>query len=84
VAAGKRFSLPEVIQALGAQYGKPAKPVPKTPFEWVMWKNVAYLVDVGRVCRLPHVSFLDLYLTSRKELVHELCSGIVPGTLHLQ
>lgn len=48
MASGKRLSLPEVLRALVALYGKPTKPVPKTPFEWVLWENVAYLVNDER------------------------------------
>ncbi len=38
-----RFST--VIDVLAKQYGEPAKPIPRTPLEWILWENVAYLVD---------------------------------------
>jgi endonuclease III len=44
----KRLALPKLLSALEEQYGKPAAPVPQTPFEWVLWENVAYLVDDER------------------------------------
>jgi endonuclease-3 len=37
-----------VLDALAKQYGEPAKPIPKTPLEWILWENVAYLVDDER------------------------------------
>jgi len=40
--------LREVLAALEGQYGKPAAPLPRSPFEWVFWENVAYLVDDER------------------------------------
>jgi len=42
------FKLAAVLSALQKQYGRPAAPVPKTLFEWVLWENVAYLVDDAR------------------------------------
>jgi endonuclease III len=44
----RRLALPKLLSALEEQYGKPAAPVPKTPLEWVLWENVAYLVDDER------------------------------------
>lgn len=41
-------ALAEVLERLAAQHGAPARPIPRTPFEWVLWENVAYLVDDER------------------------------------
>jgi endonuclease-3 len=46
--AAKRLVLAKVLSVLQKQYGKPRAPVPQTPFEWVLWENVAYLVDDER------------------------------------
>ena len=48
MAPRERLRLAEVLKALVALHGKPKKPVPTTPFEWVLWENVAYLVDDER------------------------------------
>jgi endonuclease III len=40
--------LEQVIGALEKQYGRPKKPIPKTPLDWILWENVAYLVDDER------------------------------------
>lgn len=42
------MTLREVLAALARMHGKPPAPLPKTPFEWVLWENVAYLVDDER------------------------------------
>jgi endonuclease-3 len=34
-----------VIDALARQHGEPERAVPRTPLEWVLWENVAYLVS---------------------------------------
>src|SRR5690349_2586872 len=36
------------LDELEKLYGRPRKPVPRTPLEWVLWENVAYLVDDER------------------------------------
>jgi endonuclease-3 len=36
------------LAALEKLHGRPKKPIPKNPFEWVLWENVAYLVDDER------------------------------------
>jgi endonuclease III len=41
-------TLREILAALEGLYGKPPAPLPRTPFEWVLWENVAYLVDDER------------------------------------
>jgi endonuclease III len=40
--------LTAVLDTLEKLYGKPAKPIPKSPLEWILWENVAYLVDDER------------------------------------
>ncbi len=42
------MQLRAILEALEAGYGKPRRPLPRTPFEWVLWENVAYLVDDER------------------------------------
>lgn len=37
--------LSHIVAHLERSYGPPKKPIPRTPFEWVLWENVAYLVD---------------------------------------
>lgn len=37
-----------VLSELEKQYGRPKKPLPRTPLEWILWENVAYLVDDER------------------------------------
>jgi endonuclease III len=48
MAAAKRLRLRDVLRALGALHGRPRPPLPRTPLEWVLWENVAYLVDDER------------------------------------
>jgi len=43
--ATKRLGLDQALTLLQKQYGKPPAPLPRTPIEWVLWENVAYLVD---------------------------------------
>jgi endonuclease III len=43
--ARKALTLREVLRALELVHGKPERPLPQTPFEWVLWENVAYLVS---------------------------------------
>jgi endonuclease III len=38
----------QALDELEALYGKPPRPVPRNPFEWILWENVAYLVDDRR------------------------------------
>jgi len=38
-----RIPLPEVIDRLGAHYGKPKPPKLNGPWEMILWENVAYL-----------------------------------------
>ncbi len=44
----KRIPLKQVLSLLQKQFGAPPRPVPRTPFEWVLWENVAYLVHDDR------------------------------------
>lgn len=41
----KPLRLPDLLDLLAKQHGEPVKPIPKTPLEWILWENVAYLVD---------------------------------------
>ncbi len=43
--------LARILDDLEAHYGAPAKPIPRNPFEWILWENVAYLVDDERRAR---------------------------------
>ncbi len=43
-----RKPLPDLAEALARlerRYGPPPKPIPRSPLEWVVWENVAYLVS---------------------------------------
>jgi endonuclease III len=42
------LKLAGVLDALEKLYGKPKKPIPRKPLEWILWENVAYLVDDER------------------------------------
>jgi endonuclease-3 len=44
----KQGSLARSLDALAKLYGKPKKPIPKSPLGWILWENVAYLVDDER------------------------------------
>jgi endonuclease III len=46
MAAG--LTLARALDDLEKLYGKPNKPIPRTPLEWILWENVAYLVDDER------------------------------------
>jgi endonuclease-3 len=46
MAPGKGIAA--ALDELERLYGRPRKPVPKTPLEWILWENVAYLVDDER------------------------------------
>ncbi len=39
------MALRGILAALEGLYGKPPAPLPRTPFEWLLWENVAYLVN---------------------------------------
>lgn len=41
-------TLERLLSDLEAQYGRLKKPPPRTPLEWILWENVAYLVDDER------------------------------------
>jgi endonuclease III len=36
------------LAAIERLHGRPPKPIPKTPLAWILWENVAYLVDDER------------------------------------
>lgn len=38
------IGLGELVPALEKAHGAPPRPIPRTPFQWVLWENVAYLV----------------------------------------
>lgn len=40
--------LARVLAALERIHGAPPRPVPRTPLQWILWENVAYLVDDER------------------------------------
>jgi endonuclease-3 len=47
--AGKpQPKLAGIVERIARQHGPPPKPIPRSPFEWVLWENVAYLVDDER------------------------------------
>ena len=45
------YPLDKALAALEKQYGAPSKPVPRTPLQWILWENVAYLVDDAKRLR---------------------------------
>jgi endonuclease-3 len=42
------LSIGRVLDELEKLYGKPGKPIPRSPLDWIVWENVAYLVDDER------------------------------------
>jgi endonuclease III len=46
--AGPRGAFQEHVAALEKLHGRPLAPLPRDPFEWILWENVAYLVDDER------------------------------------
>lgn len=46
--AKARLELGGVLDELEALHGKLPRPIPRTPFAWVLWENVAYLVSEER------------------------------------
>ncbi len=48
VRSRKPAKLSARLAALAGLHGEPQRSVPRTPFEWVLWENVAYLVDDAR------------------------------------
>jgi len=46
--AKREVSLAAILRELEKLYGKPKKPIPKSPLEWILWENIAYLVDDDR------------------------------------
>jgi endonuclease III len=42
------LELPAVLDQLEALHGRPARPVPKTALDWILWENAAYLVPDER------------------------------------
>jgi endonuclease III len=43
-----RITLPQVVEQLEANYGKPKPPKLAGPWEMILWENVAYLADDDR------------------------------------
>lgn len=43
-----RSKLSALVAALGKHYGRPERPPPRAPLEWILWENVAYLLDDER------------------------------------
>ena len=43
-----RGGLRSTIAALEKVHGRPKPPPPRNPFQWILWENVAYLVDDER------------------------------------
>lgn len=42
---GVGSSFRSIVADLGELHGRPKKPLPRNPFQWILWENVAYLVD---------------------------------------
>lgn len=43
--------LDRILERLEAQHGPPGRDLPRTPLQWILWENVAYLVDDERRAR---------------------------------
>jgi endonuclease-3 len=76
--------LAKVLAALARQHGAPPKPVPRTPFEWVLWQNVAYLVDDERRARAFRALEREIglapddLLRARPEALRAVTAGMRP------
>jgi endonuclease-3 len=44
-AASQRPALADLLDDLERRHGRPAKPPPRRALDWILWENVAYLVD---------------------------------------
>jgi endonuclease-3 len=44
----RRSALAVALAGLEKLHGRPRSPIPKTPLDWILWENVAYLVDDER------------------------------------
>jgi len=43
-----RPALSAILRTLAELHGPPPRPLPRTPLQWILWENVAYLVDDAR------------------------------------
>ncbi len=43
-----RSKLSALVAALGKHHGRPERPPPRAPLEWILWENVAYLLNDER------------------------------------
>ena len=41
----RRRALADLLEELEKLHGRPPAPIPRAPLEWILWENVAYLVD---------------------------------------
>jgi endonuclease III len=46
--ASRRSALADALDELEKVHGRPPTPIPKSPLDWILWENVAYLVDDER------------------------------------
>src|SRR5262245_23729900 len=44
----RRSALADALDALEELHGRLRAPIPKAPLDWILWENVAYLVDDER------------------------------------
>lgn len=66
VMARAKNALALALDLLEQRYGKPKKPVPESPLEWIVWENVAYLVDDDRRERVYRTFEARVGLTAEK------------------
>jgi endonuclease-3 len=71
-------SFAQVLTELEKLYGKPKRPIPKSPLDWILWENVAYLVDDERRERAFRMLAMNIGLTAEKianassDVLHEV------------
>jgi endonuclease-3 len=58
--------LAQVLAALSKLHGEPAPPIPRTPLEWILWENCAYLVDDERRAKTFETLRARVGLTAEK------------------
>jgi endonuclease-3 len=59
-------SIARVLDELEKLHGKPPNPIPKSPLDWILWENVAYLVDDDRRARSFDMLAKKVGLTAEK------------------
>jgi endonuclease-3 len=77
--------LSTVLDVLAKQYGEPTKSIPRTPLQWILWENVAYLVDDEKRARAFAQLKKSVGLTAEKidaAVRDDLLAATVLGGMH--